>query len=211
MQARRRLLMQESGGLPNAYQAVEYLEMSNGTSAYIDTDIVPDETTIFTGEFSEQYYPNRRFGNYFGARSTIGTQANWFVSDGSGYGDAYFWYNNTYVVSDISRSKNKCKIQFASSGGFIEDLVTGDKDIMSYQCTSYPPYSIFIFARNQNGDMIGTVGPIRCYSATIEKQNSIVRNFIPCIRKSDNKPGMYDTVTKTFYTNAGTDEFIVPA
>lgn len=37
----------------------------------------------------------------------------------------------------------------------------------------------------------------------------VARNFIPCYRKSDMKPGMYDTVTGTFYTNQGSGEFIL--
>ena len=37
----------------------------------------------------------------------------------------------------------------------------------------------------------------------------LVRNMIPAIRNSDNKPGMYDTVTGAFYTNAGSGEFSV--
>ena len=41
--------------------------------------------------------------------------------------------------------------------------------------------------------------------------NSILkRDFVPVVRKSDNKPGMYDRVTKQFFTNAGTGEFIIP-
>ena len=32
--------------------------------------------------------------------------------------------------------------------------------------------------------------------------DSLVRNMIPCLRASDNKPGMYDSVTKTFYVNS---------
>jgi hypothetical protein len=36
-----------------------------------------------------------------------------------------------------------------------------------------------------------------------------VRHFIPCYRKSDNKPGLYDTINNTFYTNAGSGEFIL--
>jgi len=35
----------------------------------------------------------------------------------------------------------------------------------------------------------------------------LVRDFIPVLRKSDNKPGMLDKVNNVFYTNAGTDEF----
>lgn len=32
--------------------------------------------------------------------------------------------------------------------------------------------------------------------------------FVPCYRKSDGEIGMYDTVSKTFYTNAGTGTFL---
>lgn len=40
-------------------------------------------------------------------------------------------------------------------------------------------------------------------------QNGVLQgNFVPCYRKSDNKPGLYDTVRKQFFTNAGTGEFI---
>ena len=40
------------------------------------------------------------------------------------------------------------------------------------------------------------------------ESNILVRNFVPCYRKSDNIIGMYDTITRTFYTNKGTDTFI---
>ena len=36
---------------------------------------------------------------------------------------------------------------------------------------------------------------------------TLTRDFVPVIRKSDNKPGMWDKVTRTFYTNAGSGEF----
>jgi len=37
----------------------------------------------------------------------------------------------------------------------------------------------------------------------------LIRDFIPCYRKSDDKPGYYDIVNNTFYTNAGTGEFVL--
>lgn len=44
----------------------------------------------------------------------------------------------------------------------------------------------------------------RIYYLTIDNSH----NFIPCIRKSDNEVGMYDTVTNEFFTNQGTGYFI---
>lgn len=36
----------------------------------------------------------------------------------------------------------------------------------------------------------------------------LVREFIPALRVSDSKPGLYDTVNSVFYTNAGSGEFL---
>ena len=44
-------------------------------------------------------------------------------------------------------------------------------------------------------------------SCKIWDNNALIRDYIPVIRNSDNKPGMYDRVTKTFFTNQGTGEF----
>ena len=42
----------------------------------------------------------------------------------------------------------------------------------------------------------------------IYENDILVRDFIPCIRKQDNKPGLYDIVNNVFYTNQGTGEFL---
>jgi hypothetical protein len=40
------------------------------------------------------------------------------------------------------------------------------------------------------------------------KRNGVpVRDLYPALRKSDNKPGMYDRITKQFFVNQGTGEF----
>ena len=46
----------------------------------------------------------------------------------------------------------------------------------------------------------------KLYSSQIYDNNNLVRNFIPCKRKSDNKPGLYDLVEGKFYTNQGSGE-----
>jgi hypothetical protein len=37
--------------------------------------------------------------------------------------------------------------------------------------------------------------------------NVLVRDFIPCYRKSDNEIGLYDVVNGVFYANAGSGTF----
>lgn len=56
---------------------------------------------------------------------------------------------------------------------------------------------------------VGFKGKI--YKFKLYDGNNIVRNFVPCYRKSDNEAGMYDTVNNIFYTNVGDGDFVVGA
>lgn len=65
-------------------------------------------------------------------------------------------------------------------------------------------HKIYLFGLDQAGTFIQGE-KTRIYSCSFGD----IRNFIPCYRKSDNEPGMYDTITGTFYTNSGTGTFTV--
>lgn len=43
----------------------------------------------------------------------------------------------------------------------------------------------------------------------VSHKNAVVRHLIPCYRRSDMKPGMYDLISRTFLTNQGTGEFLL--
>lgn len=53
-------------------------------------------------------------------------------------------------------------------------------------------------------------GKGKIYSFKYYENGVLLRDMVPVIRKSDNKPGMYDKVSQIFLTNQGTGEFIVP-
>lgn len=72
-------------------------------------------------------------------------------------------------------------------------------------------YTIFLFGLNDGNHLIQAGPGCIIYEMRFYTSDKLLMEFIPCVRKSDSKPGMYDTVTKTFYTNAGSGEFIVPA
>ena len=62
------------------------------------------------------------------------------------------------------------------------------------------------------GDINGGNGGTRLsgdvYSFKVYQNNTLVLNLIPAKRNSDNAIGMYDTVSNTFFTNAGTGAFV---
>lgn len=47
----------------------------------------------------------------------------------------------------------------------------------------------------------------RLYYFYFNQDGTDVFNMVPCYRKADGEIGMYDLVSKTFFTNAGTGTF----
>ncbi|MBQ0013361.1 MAG: InlB B-repeat-containing protein [Proteobacteria bacterium] len=66
---------------------------------------------------------------------------------------------------------------------------------------------IWLFSANQNG---GQNRPFegKIYYCKLYEGSILIHDFIPVRRNIDNVIGMFDTVTQTFFENAGTGEFI---
>lgn len=67
-------------------------------------------------------------------------------------------------------------------------------------------YPIFLFGFNNQGTA-GLRGSLRIYECKFSEDGVPIRHYIPALRISDSKPGMYDIVNNQFYTNAGSGEF----
>jgi hypothetical protein len=55
----------------------------------------------------------------------------------------------------------------------------------------------------------GYIFGMKIYRAELYNGSIKVIDMFPVYRKSDGKPGMYDVIRNTFYTNAGSGEFIL--
>ena len=67
-------------------------------------------------------------------------------------------------------------------------------------------YSCYLFNANYQGSPMSG-GKFKCYKCKLFSSSSLIRNFVPCYRISDGKPGLYDTVNDVFYVNSGSGEF----
>ncbi|MBR6752361.1 MAG: hypothetical protein IKL95_03790, partial [Alphaproteobacteria bacterium] len=85
--------------------------------------------------------------------------------------------------------------------------VNGVSDSNTNQSTDFEgDRSLFLFARNANGTT-NTFAKVKLKETIITKNGSVARNFIPA-KNSSGVVGMYDTVSGTFFENAGTGEFV---
>ena len=192
--------------LPTEYQEVEYIQ-SSGTQ-YIDTGFVPNNNTEIMLVFTNT---NDTTGNYyciFGTRTTANndnTFALW-IDTNRRFGAFYVAEGIGQSLTLFPTSINVTEKHTATMKGRVAEI-----DSVSVTCpatSSSPAYSFYIGACNTAGTA-DYFSKILIYESKIYNNEILVRDFVPCYRKADNVAGLYDLVTGTFFTNAGSGTFAV--
>ncbi|MBO4700339.1 MAG: hypothetical protein J5620_01155 [Alphaproteobacteria bacterium] len=191
--------------LPTGYTALEYIE-STGTQ-YIDTGIKGNLNTKAILDFQIHNYSDN--GYILGGRT--GQNANAFII-GSNSG---LMKNNTYpfaqfdtiqprqVVRPANFDLNRHIYELSSNGFYIDGtLYTRFPNPTSFTTQE----NITLFGRYSSGEF--KLGNFMSYGLKLYEGGNLIRNFIPARRDSDSEIGMYDMVSGTFFTNAGSGEFI---
>ena len=146
--------------------------------------------------------------NYTGGH--IGSPGNrWLV--GSMRGNYYtFAVGASNVATEFMHgNRDVIEAYWKDRGSYI--IVNGIKSTKNqYQNNSLgdePNYTFYMGATNRDGNAI-LKPKLTIYSWKFYQDDILIRDFIPCYRKSDNVIGMYDTVNGIFYTNKGTGTFL---
>lgn len=183
--------------LPSAYQEVEYIQ-SSGTQ-YINTLYKPtNNTKVECKWFFTSWW-------WFGVWKQGSYQSIFLGGDWTNYrarcrsGSS----SNSTVTSTVPHSTTPHVFEISQWGGFLIDGVSYGT-FTSY--TYSESYNIYMFGRNTQGTFIDG-GNIRFYYFKIYENWTLVRDFIPCYRKSDNVIGLYDLVNSQFYTNSWSGTF----
>lgn len=191
------VLWKKKTGLPAEYQEVEYIE-STGTQ-YIDTGIA--DTQYITAHLDMQFTEQSSSTMIIIAWST--GAGRWF---GKGSYNTYSAGNDAVSNIDALLRKEIDVFFTSSKTGFTIDGVTYQKSITSSRSNGYTMFA----GRNVNTG-VSFFASAKLYKATIQENGVTIRDLVPCYRKIDNKPGLYDLVNDVFYTNDGTGEFNVGA
>ena len=180
--------------LPTLFQRVEYLQGSG--SAYINTGYYPNtDTEIYLrGGWVSNSIDNPLFavdaGVYVRTAFTCATTTNnrvvLVIQD---FANTKYLYSVGSVV-DIYLNKNEYSFDGVSTP-------TGK----SISFTSQFPLHLLGWDRSGNNILCGTGRICKCQ---ISESGVLIHDLYPCYRKSDNKPGMFDLVTRQFFTNAAT-------
>ena len=214
--ARKRIMSNTWNMLPLSYMEVEYISAKD-SNPYINMGI------YYTGEVEAEvhYYNDKAEAFLFGARkgSSLLPYCNFNIESGN-YNRSRLDYGNTKGTNASGLVFNgvhdgEYVFKFHNRIATVKNILTGDtvtSDFSDAKFNSYSDYSMLLFSVMTNGSpsLTNDAGELRVYSAKFWIGGQLVRDLVPCFRKSDNKPGMYDRVSKTFFTNVGSGEFLIP-
>ena len=194
--------------LPTEYQEVEYIE-SSGTQ-YINTGVIP---TVDTGVKIRGHFTSVQDSDNI----ILGASDQTSFDNGKPYSidpfpdKVYFPFGG--IVPDstdtitTTQTKNK---QYEYTLNYMD---SGKASVDTLQMTlptrtSVTSNALYLFCLNGNGTA-GYYSRFALEYLQITQGEIVIHDYVPCYRKADNVAGLYDLVTGTFLTNAGSGTFAV--
>lgn len=178
--------------LPAEYQEVEYLESTR--AEYIDTNILPAADLAYRVRFRVYSSEGPGFGNIFGSRLKS-AQAEYQLTAYNGGCVSVGVRNFTKGIGvNVDNEVSYDGVSTAVVNGVESKIRVGDK---------YVDTPIVLFGIRDNG-VVTQLQASRIYYLDFIG----IASFVPCYRKVDSKPGMYDLISGKFFVNQGTGEFI---
>lgn len=122
-----------------------------------------------------------------------------------GYSSGVYTIDNLFVPGTkqhllIEQTSNTV-VKYKLNNSSLYSLTTRNAEIEVEQ----PNYRLLRYQVTDESKQLDNT--MKIYSYRLSQNGVCVRQFIPVLRNSDSKPGMYDLVNDVFYTNAGSGEF----
>lgn len=209
--------MRREHNINDLYTPLQYIQSVSGQ--YIDTGVLADDSLTMKVKFIVQYAATNYSGVCFAGN-------NWNTSDMIG-----FTVHNTGLYMKASRAGvsninvysyfnagEECELELLSNNFIVRNLTRAIQanQTFTHNVISNVTRTIWICKGNtNNADMSNFTNSM--FKSVIFSSNVAAnrRNYVPMLRKTDNKPGFLDLegsicpLTGTpFYINAGTGEFL---
>ena len=187
--------------LPQGYQEVEYIE-SSGTQ-YIDTGYKPTSNNLRIAcefEYTADHSASSVFGSESSGQYSI---VPWGAPE-------FYVGSSTQLLAQTTALNTKYLLDAHANAGTLTVSLNGTTNSASYSGSILTTVNMGIFCNIVAG-VASQFCSMKLYAMYIYDNGNLVRDFVPCYRKSDNVAGLYDLVNNVFYTNAGSGVFAVGA
>lgn len=198
--------IKNSNSFDKKYQEVEYIRSTSGGGQWIDTG-VPGENSNLRIDISYMWDVVPGGGSY---QNII----NAYINETSNCTRiVQYGASTTYIDVNIRANRSPVYRSTRVAGTRYNDSLTrnyydvnGERLVLAETATgSSNDHNLHLFSTSIHG---GFAKSLRLYNCKLYDGNTILRDFVPCYRKSDGEIGLYDKVNDKFYTNEGNGEFI---
>lgn len=203
--------------IPPQYQRVDYIQ-TLGHTAYFDTGVTGNDETLQI-ELECMLVGNGHYESFFGVYgNTINDSVKgWTLRLANTSSDT------NVVAWQIKCGNTNSSYSVAPYGGGITHVNKHIKAIFTYgKGVMFGDRVVFYnlsdaASQNDENIFIGTTrltstnsqqSAARIWYFKMWSQGELIRDYIPCIRKSDGIAGFYDTVNRTFNPSTGSTQFI---
>ena len=189
-----------TGRLPSWYQEVEYIQSS--WTQYINTGYTPTTSTRFSVSYNISSKPYE-YACLFWARNESSSSSNTF----------YLWWRNWtskkwllymfYPSIDYGWVSFWWNVWIDYNISFEGNILTDWTNSINISYNSSPTWTLYIFALHDIGSSAAAdYAYAKLYNLKLFEWTTLVRDFVPCYRKSDSAIGLYDLVNNKFYANS---------
>ena len=183
--------------LPEGYTQLEYIQ-SSGTQ-YIDTGVKHNNNSRIVMDAQVTEKPSSHAWLFEGRMSATSGAKGLLLLDGDTWNADYESSINRVSISSIGVT-DRLNVDYNKNvltvNGYSHTWTNS-----TFQSTS----TLVLFGANTGGTVSGLISA-RVYSCKIYDNDTLIRDYIPCINSSETS-GLYDLVEGKFYTNAGTGTF----
>lgn len=198
-------LVFQAGGTPT-YTPLQYIENPLNSDAYINTKILTSTILGYDIDFmSYDDLNSTTYGCILGGRTTSNTD-DFQLSTWTGG-------SMTAGLLRLGTAQQNYTAHLPAKNTRVNVKLTGTSYMVdSAEYTVSRPayltgYELYLLALNQQNSASQN-GHGRIYSLKIYSGNTLVRDYVPVLRDSDNQAGLYDSVTNKFYGSASSTPFV---
>lgn len=190
--------------LPEEYQQIEYVETTGAN--YFDTG-VPLKSglkMVVDWVYKDSSSGNSYTGGHIGSpgnRWLVGSQRNtyYYFAVGTSNIATEFKYGNR----DIVEAYWEDKASYIKVNGVKPTSV----NFANYALADEPTYTFYLGAVNRNGSP-SSIPKLIIYGGKFYQDDVFLRDYVPCVRKSDNAIGLYDLVNSSFLAMSGSGSLL---
>lgn len=183
--------------LPIGYTQLKYIE-STGTQ-YIDTGVSGGTNAAYEIKFNPLTM-FRNYETYFGGDRTPPVPK--IIYEGGGV-EMQTRNGNHVAVKSVVEMNSISTIRYGADAMAICNGISFTSDAW----TAGAGWGILPFCIARSNEETALYATMRLYYLKMWTDSILVRDFIPAKRNSDSKIGLYDTVSKTFFTDANGGNF----